>query len=920
MLETIGLTKIYKPKKGVPVKALDNVSIKFPDKGMVFLLGKSGSGKSTLLNLLGGLDKYDGGEIIIKDVSSKNFKQKHFDSYRNTYVGFIFQEYNVLDEFSVGANIALAIELQGKRADDERINKILHEVDLDGFGARKPNELSGGQKQRVAIARALVKNPEIIMADEPTGALDSNTGKQIFDTLKKLSRDKLVLVVSHDREFAERYADRIIELADGVVISDTEIDTTAESVAENGLSYEGNSITVPEDYRLTEADRNAINDYMDKLKSGKISLNVSGKVGNAQRFKPTDVSKIVAGVGTKFSLIKSKLPLKNAFKIGAGALKYKKFRLVMTVLLSVVAFSLFGLSDTFGAYDHIKTCTNSLIDSETNYISVGKSVKVGEGERAYWQNYEFFLSDDELKDIAENTGDIMTGVYCPPNTELSFASNVKEDTDFGDVEFNIYRTSFSGFAEISEDVLKNLNIKLIAGRIPDGTKNEIAISEYACAVFKKMSYTDGSTTTDKDGKVSINYQQISGNNEMLGKILTVDNVKYTVVGIVDTGFDIERYEGLMEEKVNTSNSEQIIDYILYNEFSTNLAYSFSGVIMTGDGFVDNMLQYRPPVYPTNIGAIWFWGEKYDVNPKYLSTLSRYGTDKIIWRDGAKTQLADNEVIVTSDSLNFYEEDFEYTEDASGKEKIDYAATLKKLEKLSLSGYIYGVEDNSYNTEDVTVVGIIPTNEQNSKWGNTVICSENVFDDFCAFDNGKYSFAVGRMPEEKSDVEKTVTYCYDDENNTRFPIQNSVTYELDSINEELKEFSKIFLYIGLAFALFAALMLSNFIATSISYKKQEIGILRAIGSRSNDVFRIFFAESFVIAMINFLLSCIGVFAATTVINHLLRSNLGILITILNFDIRQILLLFAVSTLVAFVASFIPVKRIASKRPIDAIRDR
>ena len=242
MLETRELYKVYKPKKGVAVTALNKVSLKFPEKGMVFLLGKSGSGKSTLLNLLGGLDKYDSGEIIIKGVSSKDFDQQHFDSYRNTYVGFIFQEYNVLDEFTVGANIALALELQGKKATDEEINEILREVDLEGYGSRKPNELSGGQKQRVAIARALVKNPEIIMADEPTGALDSNTGKQVFDTLKKLSQEKLVIIVSHDREFSELYADRIIELADGNVISDMEVDVQAENREKEGnLSYAGDT-------------------------------------------------------------------------------------------------------------------------------------------------------------------------------------------------------------------------------------------------------------------------------------------------------------------------------------------------------------------------------------------------------------------------------------------------------------------------------------------------------------------------------------------------------------------------------------------------------------------------------------------------------------------------------------------------------
>ena len=130
MLEAKNLVKIYKPKRGVAVKALDDVSLKFPNRGMIFLLGKSGSGKSTLLNLLGGLDKYNSGDILIKGVSSKDFKQKHFDSYRNTYVGFIFQEYNILEEFSVGANIGLALELQGKKATDEEINRILKEVDL----------------------------------------------------------------------------------------------------------------------------------------------------------------------------------------------------------------------------------------------------------------------------------------------------------------------------------------------------------------------------------------------------------------------------------------------------------------------------------------------------------------------------------------------------------------------------------------------------------------------------------------------------------------------------------------------------------------------------------------------------------------------------------------------------------------------
>ena len=139
MIEVKELYKTYRPKRGLPVRAIDRVSLTLPDTGMVFLLGKSGSGKSTLLNLLGGLDRYDSGDIIVNGTSTKEFRQVHFDSYRNTYVGFIFQEYNLLDEFTVGANIALAIELQGRRATDEEINAILREVDLVGYGSRRTN-------------------------------------------------------------------------------------------------------------------------------------------------------------------------------------------------------------------------------------------------------------------------------------------------------------------------------------------------------------------------------------------------------------------------------------------------------------------------------------------------------------------------------------------------------------------------------------------------------------------------------------------------------------------------------------------------------------------------------------------------------------------------------------------------------------
>ena len=231
------------------------------------------------------------------------------------------------------------------------------------------------------------------MADEPTGALDSNTGKQIFDTLKKLSKEKLVIVVSHDREFAETYADRIIELSDGVVISDVEIDSIPDSAPQNKLIFNGDTIEIPPSYQLTEKDRNDINEYIKNLKDGG-KLKVSS-ISFTKKFVPTDITKIKSADGSTFKLIKSKLPLKNAFKIGSSSLKHKKFRLIITILLSCISFGLFGLADTFGAYNHVETCTNSLVDSKVQYAASAKAKKEGEGTNTYWRQYGNYLSDGD---------------------------------------------------------------------------------------------------------------------------------------------------------------------------------------------------------------------------------------------------------------------------------------------------------------------------------------------------------------------------------------------------------------------------------------------------------------------------------------------------------------------------------------------
>ena len=223
MLKLKNITKIYQLDNQSQVKALNNVSIDFRQSEFVSILGPSGCGKTTLLNIIGGLDHYTEGDLLIDNKSTKQFKDSDWDSYRNHQIGFIFQSYNLINHQTVLSNVLLSLNIAGKPKKEsiKLAKKVLKDVGLENYIKKKPKELSGGQMQRVAIARALVTNPDIILCDEPTGALDSQTSIQIMELLKKISKEKLVIMVTHNVTLANKYSDRVIALNDGVITYDT---------------------------------------------------------------------------------------------------------------------------------------------------------------------------------------------------------------------------------------------------------------------------------------------------------------------------------------------------------------------------------------------------------------------------------------------------------------------------------------------------------------------------------------------------------------------------------------------------------------------------------------------------------------------------------------------------------------------------
>ncbi len=1041
MLELKDLTKTYKPKKGVPVQALNGINLSFEEKGLVFVLGRSGSGKSTLLNVVGGLDSLDGGEIIIDGKSSKDFKASDYDAYRNTYIGFIFQDYNLLDELTIGENIMLALELQNQKADKERLNSILKEVDLEGYADRKPNELSGGQKQRVAIARALVKNPRIIMADEPTGALDEETGIQVLNTLKKMSQDKLVIVVSHDREFAEQYADRTIRLADGKVKSDTTLADNLTQQMEN----------VPEKEKATK------------------------------------------------SFATSRLPYRYALKMGASGVRSKPLRLIITILLCMVSFAAFGVVDTANSFNYNKVAINGYLDS--NYQA---SAFTAYSTTANFPDRAIDTQGASIKDIErlkDKTGLDYVGVAFTDSKEGCDLFLLSRENIVGKNSSVYYTQTCYGYYPASVEFFEQMGFTLM-GEAPKA-ENEICITQYildqinigGIVLYKENSsnllskYEDVTLLPDstRTAKILVDQQLFIKLGDDYWKIVGVVNTNADKAGQYNSLKPLDKYSSEKNELLEA----ECVNYFRYGYHSIGYIYNdrYENIVKSHIADMESWNSFGTPAKgeiriarADKAEVAEFWGVSSD---KDLNKVK-----EVIWLDGKeRTSLNDKEYVIglnsalellkedyqiesntyynhdkiyfdglisfnkmslnnlynngrdcearyiacfeeaeriESDKLNLFKDYVKERIDAipdeviffNGKEsyvlgllcseirqsekasinedllgeydltnfkenhwRMLYAGYLLRRvdwrERFSLDGtltncvlwemscgyknnltserigevieridakviYIKGKlkslqEQKAINTQisysfndfedmgqskgNLDIVGIyVPQDDfPEEKNMDTFVFNNEMFRDISKLEAAPYCYLLAPMPKDRSQIEKLVDVHYEDGDRV-LKMHNGVVNELDLLKGPLTTMKGIGLILGLGLAVFSMLMIGNYIGASISDKKRDIGILRALGAKANDVYAIFVNESIIIALINALMSIIVTIFACMGLNILIRNMTQVGLTVLNFGIRQIAIMIIINIAIAVLASLLPIYRMSKKKPIDCIRDR
>ncbi len=384
MIKIKKISRVYR-SADAPVYALNNVSLSLPKKGMIFVVGKSGSGKSTLLNVIAGFDKPTSGNVFYGETNINHLTSTELDYYRNSIIGFIFQDYCLIETFTIKQNIKVAYDYKNEKSTDEQISKILERVGLKGFENRYPRQLSAGQKQRVAIARALAKDSKIILADEPTGNLDSKTTTQILDILKEISKNRLVVVVSHNKDDAYKYADRIIEIANGKIVKDRIKNQTFT----NNLEIEGNVISLPNKTRLNKEQLELINKKVEAEK-GKVTF---------QRAQEKFVTHSIEYKQEKEKIKKTNMGFKNLLKYSWLFFKNQLFSFFLVIFIVTVLITTLSVSLQFATYDGKRQYEDAISNGTDNMLVLRQTGTIDHDEEMVSEEYKFRFDEEKAAQL-----------------------------------------------------------------------------------------------------------------------------------------------------------------------------------------------------------------------------------------------------------------------------------------------------------------------------------------------------------------------------------------------------------------------------------------------------------------------------------------------------------------------------------------
>lgn len=893
MLELNDIKKDY-VSGSTTVSALKGINLRFRDCEFVSILGQSGCGKTTMLNIIGGLDKYTSGDLKINGVSTKNYKDRDWDFYRNNSIGFVFQSYNLIPHQTVLSNVELALTLSGvsKAERKKRAIEALEKVGLGEQIHKKPNQMSGGQMQRVAIARALVNNPDILLADEPTGALDTETSIQIMELLKEISKDRLIIMVTHNPELAKDYSTRIVRLLDGVITDDSDPYTLEDMEA---------------DIKAKEAAKVKASEKKNK-KSGKkqktsmsfftaLSLSFNNLMTKKTRTILTAFAGSIGIIGIAMILSISNGIQLYIDRVQRDTLSSYPITLqAESIDISSMVTSMTGNSDSEEHEDKSKIYSNDIMGDMINtMVKEVKSNNLSEFKK-YIENGS--------SDIKSYVSDIQYSYDVPLNIYMKDTSNGVEqlnpstmfDSIYGEGATSTSSAMSSGMgmgmfsnSSVWNQLLGNQQVldeqyDVLAGHWPENYNEVVLVVDKNNEVDDYTLYSLGLKDPEE---VRTLFKKM-----MVGESYeTKKDISYTFDEILDTEFKLVMPTDMYKYNDVTGTWD---DYSKDDKYMTNVVNNGTDIKVCG------IIRPNDDAVSTSISS----------GIGYTAKLTEYIIEEVKNSEIAKAQLADTSVDVFTGVPFDNDRNTEITMDDVNA----YMATLSPEESTQMQAMTSGMSDDqilqlfSASLKARTTDATLDSNK--SKLGITDLDTPSQIDIYATdFDSKEKVQNIikdyNKLQQDDGKEENVINY-------TDYVgiMMSSVSTIINAISYVLIAFVAISLIVS-------SIMIGIITYISVLERTKEIGVLRSIGASKKDVSRIFNAETliegFVSGALGIVVTLLLCIPANALIKHLTDIS-----NVAQLPVAGGVILIIISMFLTFIAGLIPAKLAAKKDPVVALR--
>ncbi len=921
MLCLKGITKDYVTGNET-VKALKGIDIEFRESEFVSILGQSGCGKTTLLNIIGGLDRYTEGDLIINGKSTKEFKDSDWDTYRNHSIGFVFQSYNLIPHQTVLSNVELALTLSGvsKSERRERALKVLEQVGLKDQVNKKPNQMSGGQMQRVAIARALINDPDILLADEPTGALDSQTSVQIMEILKEISKDKLIIMVTHNPDLAEQYSTRIINLLDGLVTNDTDPyqgnvvepikDTKAEKERKKGKKTSMSfftALSLSMNNLLTKKGRTILTAFAGSIGIIGIALILSlssGVQNYIDQVQEDTLSSYPLQIEHQtFDITDMLTSMQGEVKEGVERDKDKvysngmMYNMVNTMVSQVIT-------------NNLKDFKTFLDDSSNGFKDLVTSIKY-----TYQTPLNIYRADFENGLVKTNPSTIIEDLYASMGVSMNVTGSASSIMNLGMSSNNVWTEL------IDNEQMLNNQYDIVAGRMPEKYNEVVLIIDENNGIMDYALYTLGLKDANEI-------------QDMLKKALAGEQVEKS-----KAVQEVYTYDELMSLKfkllVNTDYFEKQPDGTWADKTDDD-AYVVTKLKDSEDISIVGILRPSPDAVATSTrgGAIG-----------YKSSLMQHLIEKVNDSEIVKAQKADPKKDVFTGlpfenkdvAEQLYDAYIATIQDEEQKAQVQayvdqQKADGKKLEITDemLTAYVANLPPE----QQATVGGYLQQMKESGMSANDIVnrfsSQMNFLKTDATYDDNLIKMGVSDLaepyriniyPKDFESKEKIIQKI-DDYNNS-VDKADKITYTdyigllMSSVSTIINAISYILIAFVAISLVVSSIMIGIITYISVLERTKEIGILRSIGASKKDISRVFNAETLIVGFGAGMIGIIVTLLLNIPINIIIK-NITDISGLSKLPWIGAAVLVGISMLLTFIAGLIPSKIAAKKDPVIALR--